>query len=145
MAKRDDIYIHKLSETLRPNSPERLTSPAQRRRTPRWWCRTLGWSPWPRGSRQWWWSCSAPGLLCPTHRRHDLALLLAGWLIFTLSSSATLAWPCTAHMQVHNGKWGAMYIINLQLFIHMKRSDQIWAQVRTYISTSTFVLLVMRK
>ncbi len=42
-----------------------LTSPVLQQKTPRWWCRTWGWSPWLRGSRRWWWFCSVPVPLCP--------------------------------------------------------------------------------
>ncbi len=97
----DNIYTQKPSKTdltVTPESSWRLTSPARRRRTPRWWCHTWGWSPWPRGSMQWWLSYSAPGLLCPTQRRNHLALPLATWLIFTHSGSANLTWPSSARI-----------------------------------------------
>ena len=41
------------------------TSPGQRWMTPRWWCRTWGWSPWLLGSRPWWWCGNVPDPPCP--------------------------------------------------------------------------------
>ena len=99
-----------------------LTNPARRRRTPHWWCRTWGWSPWPRGSRLWWWSCSAPGLLCPTRRQHDLASLLAAWL----HCEAQPHWHDPAqHMQVGSEQTSALLICSYFYILGCNRGSYI--------------------